>query len=56
MFYEVIEMTETAWGDDEIIRDRFNTKAEAMDFIESTYDEDAEGIYIQDAWGEVVWC
>ena len=55
MFYEVIEMTETAWGVDEIIRGRFDTKAEAMDFIESTYDEDVEDIYIQDSWGEVVW-
>lgn len=55
MFYEVIEITETAWGEDEIIRGRFATEAEAMAFIEATYGEDAEGVYIQDAWGEVVW-
>ena len=54
MFYEVIEITETAWGEDEIIRGRFDTKAEAGTFIEATYGEDAEGIYIQNAWGEVV--
>ena len=55
MFYEVIEMTETAWGDDEIIRGRFDTMAQAEDFIADTYGDDAEGIYIQDVWGEVVW-
>ena len=54
MFYEVIEITETAWGEDEIIRGRFDTKAEAEAFIEVTYGEDAEGVYIQNAWGEVV--
>ena len=32
MFYEVIEITETAWGEDEIIRGRFTTEAEAMAF------------------------
>lgn len=55
MFYEVIEITETAWGEDEIIRGWFTTEAEAMAFIEATYGEDAEGVYIQDTWGEVVW-
>ena len=54
MFYEVIEITETAWGEDEIIRGRFDTKAEAEAFIEATYGEDVEDVYIQDAWGEVV--
>ena len=54
MFYEVVEVTETAWGEDEIIRGRFDTEAEAMAFIGATYGEDTEGIYIQNAWGEVV--
>ena len=34
MFYEVIEITETAWGEDKILRGRFDTLAQAVDFIE----------------------
>lgn len=55
MFYEVVEITETAWGEDEVIRGRFATEVEAEEYIGDTYGEDAEGVYIQDAWGEVVW-
>jgi hypothetical protein len=53
--FEVIEITETAWGDDEIIRDRFDTLAEAETFIAETYGDDIDGIYVQDSTGEVVW-
>lgn len=53
--FEVIEITENAWGEDEIIRGRFDTLAQAEAFIAETYDEDVEGIYIQDDWGGVVW-
>lgn len=55
MFYEVIEITETAWGYDEINRGKFDLLSEAMDFIEANYDENVEDVYISDAWGEVVW-
>ena len=54
MFYEVIEITETAWGEDKILRGRFDTLAQAVDFIEATFEEDFEDVYISDAWGEVV--
>ena len=53
--FEVIEITENAWGMDEIIRGRFDTMAQAEDYIADAYGEDAEGTYIQDAWGGVVW-
>jgi len=55
MFFEVIEITETAWGDDDIIRSRFDTLAEAETFIAETYVDDVDDIYVQDSTGEVVW-
>jgi len=55
MYYEVIEISETAWGDDDIIRGRFNTLAEAETFIAETYGDDVGDIYVQDSTGEVVW-
>lgn len=54
MFYEVIEITENAWGMDEIIRGRFDLLSEACAYIEANYEENYEDVYIQDSWGEVV--
>lgn len=55
MFFEIVEITETAWGDDDIIRGRFDTLAEAEAFIAETYGDDVPDIYVQDSTGEVVW-
>ncbi len=55
MFFEIVEITETAWGDDDIIRGRFDTLAEAEAFIAETYGDDVGDIYVQDSTGEVVW-
>jgi hypothetical protein len=55
MFFEIVEIVETAWGDDGVIRGRFNTLAEAEAFIAETYGDDVEDIYVQDSVGDVVW-
>jgi hypothetical protein len=55
MFFEIVEIAETAWGDDDIIRGRFDTLAEAEAFIAETYGDDVDDIYVQDSTGEVVW-
>ena len=55
MFYEVIEITENAWGYDEIIRGHFDLLSEAENFIADTFGDDCEDVYISDSWGEVVW-
>jgi len=52
--FEICYITETAWGIDEVIAGRCDTLAQARQFVEDRFGEDAEGIYIQDAWGEVV--
>ena len=55
MFFEIVEIIETAWGDDGVIRGRFDTLAEAEAFIAKTYGDDVDDIYVQDSVGDVVW-
>jgi hypothetical protein len=56
MYYEVIEISENVWGDDEITRGRFDSLLDAEQYIFDTYGENSdENVYIQNSWGEVVW-
>ena len=53
--FEVVEFITDIFGEDEVIRGKFDTHAQAMAFIEAHYDENAENVFISDSFGEVVW-